>query len=176
MDRDPVAYFKEYDFTESSVCHIRSQPELNQLEIVLSYSGFVPAIARPLDDPNFQQPKDFRRLVFREVTQLQRSRCNYKPGFQGFDPASFDLSAAGPALTVEIESAYVGEIVDTRRTIVRHKAEIHMGSFGTYSFEFGSLAAFQRLVKIVLLRGGGANHFDYNTNAKIAIGDPFADG
>lgn len=176
MDTNPVEHFKENGFTESIVQRIVYQAELNQLEFILRYAGFVPSFTHPLDAPTFQQPLDFRQLLFSDVMQLQRSRCNYKPGFQGFDPASFDLSAAGPALTVEIESAYVGKIVDTRRTTVRYKAEMHMGSFGTYSFEFGSLVAFQRLVKIVLTRGGGADHFDYNTNAKIAISDPFADG
>ena len=174
MDIDPVLYFKENDFTESGVRHIRSQPELNQLEIVLSYSGFVPAIARLLNDPAFQQPLDFRRLVFRDVTQLRRSDHRYKPGFRGFDPGSFNLSAAGPALTVKIEAAFVEKVMDARRITARYKAELHMGSFGTYSFEFRSLIAFQRLVKIVSLRGGEVGHFDYYTSEKIDLEDLFA--
>ena len=177
MDRDPAAYFKEHDFTGSLVWQIRHQSELDQLEIVLRYNGFVPAIARPLNDPNFQQPMDFRRLLFRSVTHLRRSRCLYKGGFRGFDPTDFNYSAGHsfPAGHLEIDSAYVGKLVDARRTVARYEAGIHIGSFGTYSFEFEGLAAFQRLVKNVPLRGGEVGHFDYNTNAKIAIDDPFAD-
>ena len=176
MDIDPVLYFKENDFTESGVRHIRSQPELNQLEIVLSYSGFVPAIACPLNDPTFQQPLDFRRLLFDDVTQLRRINYRYKVGFQGFDPANFNYPAGHPFPTghLEIEAAFVGKVMDARRITARYKAELHMGSFGTYNFEFGSLAAFQHLVKIVPLRRGEVGHFDYHTNAKVAIDDPFA--
>lgn len=178
MDIDPVTYFKEYDFIESSVHQIHYQPELDQLEIIVSYCGFVPAIARPLDDPSFQQPTDFRRLLFREVTQLRRSHYLYKTGFRGFDPANFNFSAARPAPTgtLEIEAAYVRKIVDARRTVARYRAEMHMGSFGTYSFEFGSLVTSQRLVKIVPLRDGEVGHFDYDTGAKIDYHAPFADG
>ena len=176
MDIDPVLYFKENDFTESGVRHIRSQPELNQLEIVLSYSGFVPAIACPLNDPTFQQPLDFRRLLFDDVTQLRRINYRYKVGFQGFDPANFNYPAGHPFPTghLEIEAAFVGKVVDARRTTVRYNAGLHMGSFGTYSFEFRSLIAFQRLVKIVSLRGGEVGHFDYYTSEKIDLEDPFA--
>ena len=173
MDIDPVLYFKENDFTESLIWRIAYQSELNQIEFVLDYSGFVPAIARPLNDPTFQQPLDFRRLVFNNVTQLRRSHYLYKTGFRGFDPASFNLSAAGPALTVKIEAAFVGKVMDARRTTARYWAKIHMGSFGTYVFEFGSLIAFQRLVKIVSLRGGEVGHFDYYTSEKIDLEDPF---
>ena len=178
MNMDPVTYFREYDFTESLVERIAYQAELDRLEFVLSYSGFVPAVAPPRDDPAFQQPLDFRRLVFGEVTQLKRRDYRYKVGFRGFDPTNFNFPTGHPfpAGHLEIEAAYVGKIVDARRTVARYKAEIHMGSFGTYSFEFGNLSAFQRLVKIVPLPEGEVGHFDYNTSAKIAIDDPFAEG
>ena len=178
MDIDPVAYFKEHDFTESSVWQIRHQPELDRIEFVLCYNGFVPAIASPLNDPNFQQPLDFRRLVFCEVTRLRRSNCRYKVGFRGFDPANFNYPAGHPFPTghLEIEAAFVGKVVDARRTSARYRADLPMGSSGNCSFEFGSLVASQRLVKIVPFRGGEVGHFDYHTNAKIAIVDPFADG
>ena len=178
MDMDPVTYFREYDFTESFVEGIAYQAELDRLEFVLSYSGFVPAIAPPRDDPAFQQPLDFRRLVFGEVTQLRRSNCRYKTGFRGFDPANFNFPSRqpSPAGHLEIEAAYVGKIVDARRTTARYKAEIHMGSFGTYSFDFGRLSAFQRLVKIVPLGGGEVSHFDYYTGEQVNCDAPFADG
>ena len=176
MDVDPVAYFKDNDFTESLVWEITHQTELDQLRFVLRYMGFVPAIATPQDDPAFQQPLDFRRLVFDGVTKLRRINYRYKVGFQGFDPANFNYPAGHPFPTghLEIEAAFVGKVMDARRITARYKAELHMGSFGTYSFEFGSLAAFQRLVKIVPLRRGEVGHFDYHTNAKVAIDDPFA--
>ncbi len=174
---DPVVYFKENDFTESSVWQIAYAAELDQLEFVVSYAGFVPAIAPPKDDPAFEQPFDFRRLMFDNVTQLRRTDYRYKVGFQGFDPANFNYPAGHPFPTghLEIEAAFVGKVVDARRTIVRYRAGIQLGSSGIYRFEFGTLAVSQRLVKIVPLRRGEVGHFDYHTNAKVAIDDPFAD-
>ena len=175
---DPVAYFKGYDFAESLVWQIVYQAELNQLEVALNYLGFVPAVARPLNNPTFQQPMDFRRLVSRDISQLRRSDYRYKMGFRGFDPANFNYSAGqlSPAGHLEIEAASVGKIADARRTVAWYWAEIHMGSFGTYSFEFGNLFASQRLVKTVPLRKGEVGHFDYYTSQKIDIDAPFADG
>lgn len=175
MDIDPVEYFKEWGFAESIVTQIVCQAKLNQLEFVLSYMGFVPALARPLDDPMFQQPLDYRRLLFEDVTQLERTNHRYRAGFQSFDPANFNFPETMIA-TTEVETAYVQKIIDARRTRARYRAWIQMGSFGTYGFEFGSLSADQRLVKIVLLPGGEASHFDYYTGEKIDIRNPFSDG
>ncbi len=175
MDTKPAEYFKEWDFAESIVKRIVYRAERNQIEFILSYMGFVPALPCPLDDPTFQQPLDFRRLLFEDVTQLGRTQYHFKAGFQGFDPANFNFPETMTG-TAEVETAYVQKIVDARRTKTRYKAWIHMGSFGAYSFEFGSLSADQRLVKIVPLLGGKTSHFDYYTGARIDIRNPFSDG
>lgn len=177
MDTNPVEYFKEYDFAESFVQRIVSQPELSRLEIILIYMGFVPALARPLDDPAYQDPWDFRRLLFSDVTQLARTDYRFKVGFQGFDPMNFNLSKTEPApiATVTVEGASVRKIVDARRKLARYRAGIHMGSFGAYGFDFGSLSADQRLVKIVPLPGRKPGHFDYYTGRRIDWDNPFSD-
>ena len=172
MDTNPVEYFREWDFAESIVERIVYQAELSQLEIILSYNGFVPALARPLDDPAFQQPLDFRRLLFGDVTQLGRTNSRFKVGFQGFDPTNFNFPETMIA-TVEVESASVWKVVDARRTTTRYKAEIHMGSLGAYGFQFGNLSADQRLIEIMPLPGGEANHFDYYTGERVDIRNPF---
>ncbi len=176
MGTDPIEYFTEYDFAESLVVQICHRSELNQLEIILRYEGFVRTIARPLDALTFQDPMDFRRLVFDDVTQLQRTAHRYKTGFRGFDPTNFNLSGASSAQfsTVEIESADVRKIIDARRTKARYKAVINMGSFGTYSFEFVSLLAYQRLARTVLLPGDEYSYFDYYTGESIDFYNPFS--
>ena len=173
MGTNPTEHFKENDFTESLVQRIVYQAGLNQLEFILRYMGFVPAIARPSDDPALQGLLDFRRLLFEDVTQLKRTNSRFKVGFQGFDPANFNFPETMIA-TIEVEYASVWEIVDARRTTTRYKAEIHMGSLGAYGFQFGSLSADQRLVKIVPLPGGEADHFDYYTGEGIDIRNPFS--
>ena len=173
MDTNPVEYFADGDFAGSLVERIVYQAELNQLEFVLLYMGFVPAIARPLNDPTFQQPWDFRRLLFEDVTQLERTNCRFKAGFQGFDPANFNFPETMIA-TVTVEAASVRKIIDARRTITRYRAAIDTGSFGTYGFEFGSLSAAQRLVQIVPLPGDKYSQADYYTGERVGFHDPFS--
>jgi len=175
VDINPVEYFKEYDFAESFVHRIVSQPELSRLEIILIYMGFVPVLARPLDDPAFQNPCDFRRLLFSDVTQLARTDYRFRLGFRGFDPLNFNLSPDSIGTTT-IESANVWKLVDARRTLARYKAGIHMGSLGTYGFEFGSLSAYQRFARTVPLPEGKSSHFDYYTGERIEFYNPFSNG
>ncbi len=176
MGTDPAEHFKEYDFTESLVVQICYRPELKKLEIILRYEGFVRTVACPLDALAFQDPMDFRRLVFDDVTQLQRTHYRYKTGFRGFDPTIFNLLGASSAQfsTVEVESADVRKIIDARRIKARYRAMINMGSFGTYSFEFASLSACQRLARTAPLPGGGHSYFDYYTGESIEFYNPFS--
>ena len=175
MDTSPTTYFKEYNFAESLVQRIDSQPELGQLEIILNYMGFVRTIARPLDDPTLQDPTDFRRLVFSDVTQLARTDYRFNVGFLDFDPTNFNLSETDSISPVLVEAAEVRKIVDARRTVARYTARAYMGSVGTYGFEFGSLSVDQRLVKTVPLSGCESMHFDYHTGQRIDYLNPFSE-
>lgn len=178
MGTDPVEYFKEYDFSESLIVRIDYQLERKQLEIILRYAGFVRTVARPLNEPTFQDPMDFRRLLFDDVTQFKRTDYRFKAGFRGFDPTDFNLSETSAAQfsAIEIESANVWKIVDARRALARYKAGIHMGSFGAYGFEFESLSAHQRLARTLPLPGGKSSHFDYYTGESIEFYNPFPNG
>jgi len=172
MEINPVEYFREYDFAESLVQRIAYRAELNQLEFILLYMGFVPTIARPLDNPAFQYPWDFRRLLFEDVTGLERTNSRLKVGFQGYDPANFNLPETITA-TIEVEAASVRKIVDARRTLTRYRAGVSLGALGVYRFDFGGLFATQRLVQIVPLPGGAQCHADYQTGQRVDFDNPF---
>ena len=55
----------------------------------------------------------------------------------------------------------------------RSKAEINIGSLGTYHFEFDQMLIDRRLVKVVSDPPNSPSHIDYYTGQNVDFYDPF---
>ena len=173
MNINPHKYFRDHNFSESLVLRVVHDNDQGQIEFVLAYMDYDKYLDRFLGNtpPNAQgdpdAPWDFRRLLFCQVTQIRRVDVFYKSGVQGFDPASLNFSGATTPLTPTIEFVHMSKNRE------RSKAEINIGSLGTYHFEFDQMLIDRRLVKIVSDPPNSPSHIDYYTGQNVDFYDPF---
>ncbi|HYG36921.1 MAG TPA: hypothetical protein VEC99_19170 [Clostridia bacterium] len=159
---EPKTYFQKSNLLESVPLKLHYAPERSEFELVLAYANIDRLVRSRIDARSNPLTREFKRLLFSEVTRPRRENVLLKT----IDPARLDYSAS------EVQQQAVQNISLQKRLDV-FSIRIGFGTFGDYLFTFKVLAEEKRTGSGVLVGRGKWEYIDVETGQRFDFHNPF---